>query len=50
MVMAFEVAGEPLAQTPVGVRTQVIISPVISVLVVYVELTAPEITEPFFFH
>jgi hypothetical protein len=50
IVIAFEVAGEPVAQVTVLVRTHVIISLVASVDDVYVVVVAPPIFVPFFFH
>ena len=50
MVMAFDVAGDPVAQVTVLVRTQVMISLFASAVEVYVELVAPAILIPFFFH
>lgn len=49
MVTAFEVAGLPVAQVALEVSTQVTISPLESVVEVYVVLLVPTFT-PFNFH
>jgi len=50
IVIAFEVAGEPLTQEALDVITQVIILPLTKDDEVYVTLVAPEIAMPLFFH
>ena len=50
MVIALDVAGEPVAQLALEVITQVIKSPLARVVLVYVELVSPEIFVPSFFH
>jgi hypothetical protein len=50
IVMELDIAGDPVTQVAFDVITHVIISPFISVADVYVELVAPEIFKPFFFH
>jgi hypothetical protein len=49
IVTVFEVAGLPVAQVALEVNTQVIISPFINVVLVYVILFAPTLA-PFNFH
>jgi hypothetical protein len=48
--MVLDVAGEPVIQLALLVSTQVIASPLASVVVEYVELVAPRIFIPLFFH
>jgi hypothetical protein len=50
MVIAFDVAGLPVTPDKFDVITHVITSPVTRVVVVNVELVAPDILVPFFFH
>jgi hypothetical protein len=50
MFIAFEVAGDPVAQLRLLVITQVITSLFARVVEVYVEFVAPEIAVPLFFH
>jgi hypothetical protein len=50
MFIAFEVAGDPVAQLRLLVIMQVIISLFARVVEVYVEFVAPEIAVPLFFH
>lgn len=50
MEIAFEVAGLPITPDKLEVITQVILFPFARVVEVYVELMAPEITEPFRYH
>ena len=50
MVIALEVAGDPVAHSALEVSTQVITFPFVSVVVVYVLDVAPPMFTPFFFH
>ena len=50
IIIALDVAGEPVTQVAFDVITQVIISPFASDVLVYVEFVAPVIFVPLFFH
>ena len=50
IVMELDIAGDPVTQVIFGVIAHVIVFPFKRVADVYIELVAPGIFDPFFFH